>query len=76
MSSGDGTTGMRAIEALELPARETLVLEPGGLHLMLVEARRMEVGDTVEIVLRWEDAGEMSIEAEVVSPADTTSDDS
>jgi copper(I)-binding protein len=72
----DGTMGMQAVDALDLPAGGSLVLEPGGFHLMLIGADGMNVGDTVEVILRWENAGEMSIEAEVVDPADTMSDGS
>lgn len=72
----DGTMSMRPLDAFELPADGALVLEPGGLHLMLVEARRMEVGDVVEVVLTWENAGDMTVEAEVVPPGDTMRDDS
>lgn len=72
----DGTMSMRPSDAFELPAGGTLVLEPGGLHLMLVDAQRMEVGDVIEVVLTWENRGDMTIEAEVVPPGDTMSNDS
>lgn len=67
----DGTMGMQAVEGLDLPAGGDLVLEPGGYHLMLVEADRMEVGDTIEVTISWEQAGDMTIEAEVVEPGET-----
>lgn len=72
----DGTMGMRAVESLDLPAGGSLVLEPGGFHLMLIDAERMEVGDVIAVTLTWENAGEMLIEAEVVDPADTMGHDS
>lgn len=74
-ANDDGTMGMREVEGLDLPANGSLALEPGGYHLMLVDVNRMEVGDTVEVTLNWEDSGEMTIEAEVVDPADTPSDE-
>ena len=72
----DGTMGMQALDApLEVVGGGSLVLEPGGIHLMLVDVDRLEVGDTVVVTLTWQIAGEMEIEAEVVDPADTMEHD-
>ena len=71
----DGTMSMARIDRLDLPADGSLVLEPGGYHLMLVDADRLEVGETVEVTLIWETAGEMAVEAEVVDPGETLGDD-
>jgi len=68
----DGTMTMQGVDALDLPADGSLVLEPGGYHLMLIDADRLEIGDTIDVTLTWETAGEQTIEAEVVDPADTT----
>ena len=68
----DGSMRMRPVEALDLPADGTLILEPGGYHMMLINAARLEVGDTVDVTLVWETAGDMTIVAEVVEPGDTT----
>ena len=67
----DGTMGMRAVDGLDLPADGTLVFEPGGFHLMLIDSARLEVGDIVQVTLTWENAGEMVVAAEVVEPAET-----
>lgn len=67
----DGTMTMQSVEALDLPAGGTLVLEPGGYHLMLIDAERAEVGDTVKVTLTWEEAGEMTVDVEVVDPGET-----
>jgi copper(I)-binding protein len=40
--------------------------------MMLINAARLEVGDTVDVTLVWETAGDMTIVAEVVEPGDTT----
>ena len=69
--SDEGTMSMRSVPRLELPAGGQLVLEPGGYHLMLVGVDELEVGGTIEVVLGWEVAGEMTVEAEVVDPSDT-----
>lgn len=70
----DGTMGMQPVGALDLPANGTLVLEPGGYHIMLMDVERLDVGETVIIALQWENYGEQQIEAEVVHPADTAID--
>jgi copper(I)-binding protein len=71
----DGTMSMRPVDGLDLPAGGELVLEPGGYHMMLIDADRMEVGDIVEVDLTWERAGEMTVEAEVVEPGETMGHD-
>ena len=70
----DGTMTMRPVADLAVSVDSDLVLEPGGFHLMLIDVDRLEVGDTIEVALRWETAGDMTIEALVVSPADTAGD--
>ncbi len=69
----DGVMSMERVDSLELAASGSLVLEPGGLHIMLVDVERVEAGDVVEVTLLWETAGEMTVEAEIVEPADTMS---
>lgn len=66
----DGTLGMSPVAGLELPAGGTLVLEPGSLHMMLIEVERLSPGDEVDVTLVWENGGEWTIPAEVVDPAD------
>jgi copper(I)-binding protein len=56
-------------------AGSSLVFEPGGLHLMLLDVDRLEVGDIVVVTLNWQTAGDMEIEAEVVDPAETLEHD-
>jgi periplasmic copper chaperone A len=69
--SADGTMTMQPVESFPVPASGSLVLEPGGLHLMLVEVERLEVGDTVDVQLEFADAGTVDVTAEVVAPAAT-----
>lgn len=66
----DGTMKMAQIEGLDLPSRGTLVLEPGGYHMMLIDVERVGPGDEVDVTLVWENGGEWTIPAEVVDPAD------
>ena len=75
VANDDGTLGMQHLGFLELHHDEELVLEPGGYHLMLTDVDRLQVGDRLEVTLIWEQAGEMTVEAEVVSPADAGNGD-
>ena len=63
----DGMSRMRRIPALEIPPGERVILERGGLHLMLMQPKRVPSnGETVSIDLLNE-AGEvvLTIEAAV-----------
>lgn len=72
--SAEGTMTMQPVEAFPVPASGSLVLEPGGLHLMLVEVEPLEVGDTVEVQLEFADAGTVDVTAQVVAPSATMGD--
>ena len=59
-----GSMAMRPVEAIDVPTGATVTLEPGGLHVMLVD------GDTVEVTLTFERAGEQTVQADVVAIGD------
>lgn len=65
---GDGTMTMTPVDGFDIDSE--LVLEPGGKHLMLVDADRLEIGDTVEVTLRFEQAGDVVVQVPVVAPQD------
>lgn len=67
----DGTMGMKPVQSLMVSEGEQLILEPGGLHLMLIDVDRLDVGSEVEVSLIWENAGEQVVTAEVVEPDET-----
>lgn len=67
----DGTMTMHPVESFPVPSSGALTLEPGGLHLMLVEVERLEVGDTVDVRLEFAGAGTVIVTAEVVAPSAT-----
>ena len=66
----DGVMQMRQVEAgIEIPAGETTVLKPQGLHIMLIGLNQsLEIGDTLEVELEFEGAGSMTVESEVREP--------
>lgn len=72
--AADGTTTMAEVDSFPITASRPLVLEPGGRHLMLVEASRLEVGAEVEVELQLARAGPIAIRARVVDPAETLGD--
>lgn len=77
IAGDDGTMAMRPVEApMEVSAEETLVFQPGGFHLMLVDVDRLDVGEEVEVTLTWKNAGEITFEAVVVEPQDVGEDQS
>jgi copper(I)-binding protein len=54
---------MRQIDAIELPAGQTVALQPGGLHFMLMGLKQpLTLGARVPLTLRFEKAGEVSVE--------------
>lgn len=56
-------------EGLVIPAGGTVALEPGGYHVMLMELKAPLVeGETVELVLTFEAAGEIAIPLEIRAP--------
>ena len=62
----DGVMRMRQVEGLDLPAGETLVLEPGGLHLMFIGLHEpLTAGDWIPVILEFDDGGTMEIHARV-----------
>ena len=67
----DGTMKMVHVYGFALEPGQDLVLEPGGSHIMLVDVDRLEVGDTVDVILVFEKAGEVTIQAPVVEAMDT-----
>lgn len=60
MAMENGVMRMRRADALDLPAGETVTLAPGGLHLMFFDiATPFAAGETIEVRLRFANAGEV-----------------
>lgn len=70
-SDEGGTMSMQQVEGVAIPAGGEAVLEPGGYHLMLLGVTGdLSEGDTVDITLTFENAGEQTVSAEVVPTGD------
>lgn len=61
-----GVMKMRRVEAIDVPAGETVTLAPGGYHLMLMNLQQpLREGDTLDLTLVFEKAGEIEVTATV-----------
>ncbi|MBO9651395.1 MAG: copper chaperone PCu(A)C [Variovorax sp.] len=68
------TMRMRGLPSLELPARQTVELKPGGYHLMLMDLKQPLVnGTTVPLTLLFEDAKGQKSSLEIKVPVQTAS---
>lgn len=68
----DGVAKMRQIPAIELPAGGKVVLEPGGLHLMLINLKApLKAGESLPLKLRFEKAGELAVTVPITAQAPT-----
>lgn len=63
---GSGEMVMREVEAIEIPAGEMVMLMPGGYHVMLIDlVAPLELGQTFDVVLTFETAGDVIVPVEV-----------
>ena len=61
-----GVMRMRRVDAIEVPAGKTVMLQPGGYHVMLMDLKRpLDAGDKVDLTLVFEKAGEVAVTATV-----------
>ena len=65
----DGMTHMAARPSIIIGARDSLVMKPGGVHVMLLElTRALAVGDTVPVLLRFASGDSLAVRVPVRSP--------
>jgi copper(I)-binding protein len=65
-----GVSRMVHLETLDLPPGKPVTLAPGGMHLMLMGlAGKLEEGGTFPLTLRFEEAGEMTVEMPILGVA-------
>ena len=65
-TDASGMMGMHPVDRVELPPGSPVALEPGGYHLMLMNLNGdLKAGDTVDLVLEFENAGEVTIRAAI-----------
>ena len=57
---------MRQVDAIELPAGKMVELKPGGLHIMFIGLKApLKKGDTFPLKLKFEKAGEVTVQVSV-----------
>lgn len=57
---------MRRVEAIPVPAGKSVVLKPGGLHVMLIDLKEpLKEGAVVDLTLTFEKAGEIKVSVPV-----------
>jgi periplasmic copper chaperone A len=67
---GEGMMGMREAEEPWFPGRSVTTMQPGGLHIMLMQLNtELLEGDEVEVNLTFAIAGEVKVTAPVREPA-------
>ncbi|CAN5896851.1 copper chaperone PCu(A)C [soil metagenome] len=70
-SMADGSMSMQQVDGIEIPSGGYATLEPGGFHVMLIGVTEdLAEGDTVDLTLTFENAGEHTVSAEVVPLGD------
>jgi hypothetical protein len=62
----NGIARMRRVDAIVVPAGKSVILKPGGYHLMLTDLKApLREGDLLKLTLVFERAGEIEVEATV-----------
>ena len=63
---GSGMTGMQPVDKVPVPAGQTVRLEPGGYHIMLINlTSELKAGTTIQLTLTFQKAGDVTVTAEV-----------
>ena len=61
-----GVARMRQVPEIAVPGKATVVLQPGGLHVMLFDLKQpLKEGDSIDLVLGFAKAGEQKLRVPV-----------
>lgn len=64
-----GVMKMRPVKQIDIPAKGEAKLQPGGLHVMLIDLKQPpKAGDTVAVTLTFEDGSAKQVNAMVRHP--------
>lgn len=64
-----GVAKMEMLESISIPAGGTVKLDPGGMHIMLIDLEQsLKSGENVEVDLVFEKAGTLKVPAKVKGP--------
>jgi periplasmic copper chaperone A len=65
-TDSSGMTGMQHTAEIKVPAGQTVMLQPGGYHIMLMDLTKdLTAGDKLDLVLTFEQAGPVTVTADV-----------
>ena len=65
----EGNMSMERQDLVGIPAGDSVALEPGGLHVMLMNlVNDLQAGDRFELTLEFQRAGDITVEVEVKQP--------
>jgi periplasmic copper chaperone A len=68
MSMEGDVMKMREVASIDLPAGQKVDLKPGGLHVMFIGIKEpLKLGSKVPVTLKFEKAGEVKVDFEVMS---------
>ncbi len=63
----NGVMKMRPVPGIDIKAKGEAVLQPGGLHVMLIDLKApLKEGDLVPLTLQFDDGSEKTVQAPVV----------
>ena len=66
-SQVDGVMKMRRVDDVAIAAGKRVTLQPGGLHIMMMELKQpLKEGETIDLTLVFEKAGEVSVKVPVL----------
>lgn len=65
-STKDGLMTMYEVEKINIPANNSVVLEPASFHIMLIDLNKpLKIADKIELTLEFSDGSKQNIEVEV-----------
>lgn len=68
-SMEEGVMQMRKIEGVDIAAGESVMLEPKGLHIMLLDLKQgLALDEEISLTLTFEKAGEIAVPVTVIAP--------
>ncbi len=72
VTDNNGVMGMSPAGQISIPARGSISLAPGGLHIMMMGLKAPLVkGQAIEITLSFERAGDITVSAPILGPGAT-----
>jgi copper(I)-binding protein len=64
--AGDGVMGMRPVQEIDIPAKGSVTLAPGGLHVMCIgRLADFAPGDRVPLTLEFRNAGTIEVDVTI-----------